>query len=170
MKLKTSSKSSTNSTINLAWEIKSTKPSWLKLSWIQTITLGIKLLPKKYLQQLPPDISLIFIPNNHSQKLNFIYRKKDYATDVLSFNLDQQGEVYICWPVALRQAREYGLDIKDEVQRLIIHGYLHLAGFDHEIGPKNAKLMFSWQDKICGWSSAPKSPSSLILADDKNKV
>jgi probable rRNA maturation factor len=68
------------------------------------------------------------------RKLNREYRGKDKATDVLSFPLgdpDLLGEVYISLQRAKVQARAYGLTYEEELKRLLVHGLLHLMGYDH---------------------------------------
>lgn len=68
------------------------------------------------------------------RKLNKRYRGKDKATDVLSFyfgDRDLLGEVYISPQRAKVQARRYGVSYEDELKRLLIHGLLHLMGYDH---------------------------------------
>jgi len=68
------------------------------------------------------------------RKLNRLYRKKDKATDVLSFRFgddDLLGEVYISLQRAAVQARRYGVSYEDELKRLLVHGLLHLIGYDH---------------------------------------
>ncbi|GBU22957.1 hypothetical protein R80B4_02870 [Fibrobacteres bacterium R8-0-B4] len=68
------------------------------------------------------------------RKLNRRYRGKDKATDVLSFPFgddDLLGEVYISLQRAAVQARRYGVSYEDELKRLLVHGLLHLMGYDH---------------------------------------
>ncbi len=72
--------------------------------------------------------------------LNRKYRRKDYATDVLSFPLGEKlrggfyaGDILICRPVAEKQARQNGQSLEKELLLLMIHGLLHLQGRDHEI-------------------------------------
>ncbi len=92
-------------------------------------------------------ISLVFVGEKLSQKLNYIYRDKNRPTDVLSFLYeDNEGEIVICYPVAIKQAlriggqalriggqaKIYQTTIKAELTRLLIHGILHLVGYNHE--------------------------------------
>ncbi|HEU5459217.1 MAG TPA: rRNA maturation RNase YbeY, partial [Pyrinomonadaceae bacterium] len=68
-------------------------------------------------------------------KLNQQFRGVDKATDVLSFPADEQdnlGDVAISVETATRQAKENGLSFDNEVGQLILHGLLHLSGYDHE--------------------------------------
>jgi probable rRNA maturation factor len=68
-------------------------------------------------------------------KLNFKFLGKNHATDVLSFNYDDNdllGEIYISLNRARVQARRYGVSCNNEILRLFVHGMFHLLGFDHE--------------------------------------
>lgn len=82
--------------------------------------------------------------------LNRDYRGKDRPTDVLSFSLREGesgemsaalGDVVISLDTAVRQAAENGFTLAEEVDRLFIHGILHLAGYDHEISPREERRM-----------------------------
>ena len=67
--------------------------------------------------------------------LNRQFRGKDYVTDVLSFPSDERGflgDIVIAEGVAKRQAKEHGHSLKIEIQTLVLHGLLHLLGYDHE--------------------------------------
>ena len=71
------------------------------------------------------------------RRLNKQFRRKDYATDVLSFPLGGPpaaalGELAISADRALEQAREFGHPLWDELRILMLHGLLHLTGLDHE--------------------------------------
>ena len=80
------------------------------------------------------DINIIFTGNRQIRKLKKRYFGINTVTDVISFNMDDHllGEIYISLPRARAQANENGISIKTEVKRLIIHGVLHLLGYDHE--------------------------------------
>ena len=56
--------------------------------------------------------------------------------------------IFLCLPMAKRQAQKFGLTLKEELARLLIHGFLHLAGFDHERGGRTARKMFALQDSL----------------------
>jgi rRNA maturation RNase YbeY len=89
------------------------------------------------------------------RRLNAEYRRKRYATDVLSFPApsvfrDQGwlGELVICRPVLRAQAREHGHSAERELAVLIVHGVLHLLGLDHEKGPRQAAAMARWEGRL----------------------
>lgn len=83
------------------------------------------------------------------RKLNYQYRNIDKSTDVLSFALDSPfpvshsvlGDIVINLHQAKRQAEEHGLTFYEEVAGLLIHGLLHLLGYDHEKNKYQAKKM-----------------------------
>jgi probable rRNA maturation factor len=90
-------------------------------------------------------------------KLNHQYRGKKEPTDVLSFAADHffqgqgvLGDLVICAPIILKQAKEYQHSWKKEVDLLLVHGLLHLLHFDHEQGKKEALEMAKWEKKILG--------------------
>ena len=86
--------------------------------------------------------SIVFVSDHAIRKLNREFRGKDYPTDVLSFPSqsepfekeirDHLGEVVISAERAAAQAKENGLTFENELQQLILHGLLHLCGYDHE--------------------------------------
>ena len=79
--------------------------------------------------------------------LNRQYRKKDKPTDVLSFPLADKlyptllGDVVISLDTATRQAQRRGHSLREELQTLLIHGILHLLGYDHEVSRSEAARM-----------------------------
>lgn len=83
---------------------------------------------------------MVFVGPRAMQSLNRSYRGKDYATDVLSFAYDADnvdgkrllGEIVIAPAVAVEQARRFRTNIETEMRRLLVHGILHLFGYDHE--------------------------------------
>jgi rRNA maturation RNase YbeY len=92
------------------------------------------------------------------RRLNAQYRRKKRPTDVLSFSQLEGpsfpsahplvGEIFLCWEVARKQAKDWENTPRQEMRRLTVHGILHLFGYDHERGPREAKKMFSLQDRI----------------------
>jgi len=80
------------------------------------------------------NVSLVFIDDRRMRILNRQYRRKTGTTDVLSFEgggPDDFGEILISVPQARRQAKEYDHSLRSEIELLIVHGLLHLAGYDH---------------------------------------
>jgi probable rRNA maturation factor len=88
------------------------------------------------------------------QRLNREFRRKDYATDVLSFPVNREGgseggylgDLAISWQRAREQAREFGHSIETEIQVLMLHGVLHLQGLDHETdGGRMSRTETRWR-------------------------
>lgn len=81
------------------------------------------------------EVNLAIVSAEEVQKLNLKYRDKDSSTDVLSFKLEDDnsgGDVVIAYEVAEGQARIANMPLTHELAFLLVHGMLHLAGFDHE--------------------------------------
>ena len=76
-----------------------------------------------------PEISIVLVSGTKIRELNRKYRKINRVTDVLAFDY---GEIFICLPQAERQAKQLGHSLKKELAILLIHGILHLAGYDDE--------------------------------------
>ena len=97
------------------------------------------------------ELTVVYLDPPAARQLNFQYRQKDYATDVLSFgdkSSDSLGELVICPQVLKKQAKDHGLSYQQELAYMILHGVLHLLGYDHETNERQAKLMFAIQDDI----------------------
>jgi probable rRNA maturation factor len=95
-------------------------------------------------------VNIILATDADLADLNAKYRSRDGSTDVLSFPMggdehavqEEQviGEVYISLDRARQQAKDYKVSLAEEVDRLVIHGALHLCGYDHE-DERDARLM-----------------------------
>ena len=96
------------------------------------------------------DFSVAFISDSRMKELNALFRGKDSTTDVLSFphepdefdpDKDNLGDIVISVEQAQKQASENGLTLENEIKQLILHGLLHLCGYDHETdnGEMNAR-------------------------------
>lgn len=96
-------------------------------------------------------LSILFVDDRKMAFLHFKYLKKKGTTDGLSFPIDELkskkrkkiefknpdnitrlGDIVVCYPQAKRQAKEYGIIVSEEVDRLVEHGLLHLLGIHHE--------------------------------------
>jgi probable rRNA maturation factor len=101
------------------------------------------------------EISLLLINDLEIQKVNHLSRGKDKPTDVLSFPISEHipgayknlGEILISMDTLKRQAKEIGHSQKEEFYRLLVHGILHLLGYDHEISPQEEKRMKRKEDQ-----------------------
>jgi len=90
-------------------------------------------------------VTLVLCSNYTIRKLNAQYRRKNKATDVLSFAFNEQdflGEIYISLQKAKVQARRFGFTYNQEILRLLVHGVFHLLGYDHHT-IKDQELMES---------------------------
>lgn len=102
--------------------------------------------------------SIVFIDDKFMHELNMKYRGIDRTTDVLSFafednnnicyNIRQLGEIFVSIPKMKEQAKEYGHSEKRELAFLVVHGLLHLLGYDHTLGEKEEKEMFAKQELV----------------------
>jgi len=91
------------------------------------------------------EISIVLVGDAKIKALNKKYRKSNKVTDVLAFDY---GEIFICLPQAKRQAKKLGNILKKELSILLIHGLLHLAGYDHRT-KKDQEKMLKKQKEIC---------------------
>ena len=78
-------------------------------------------------------IDIVLCNDNYIHSINKEFLSHDYATDVITFNLDEEiltGEIYISYETATIQAKEYKVSLTNELMRLAVHGALHLLGYD----------------------------------------
>jgi probable rRNA maturation factor len=97
------------------------------------------------------NLVIVFVGSAEIKKLNRMYRGKNKPTDVLSFSPvepNSLGELVLCLPVLKKQSKEHKLTFNEETGYMILHGILHLLGFDHEKSKAKAKKMFALQDKV----------------------
>ena len=98
------------------------------------------------------EVSILLTGDKGIRRLNQEFRSIDQPTDVLSFpqNTDEDpcipeeiilGDIAVSLDIAKAQAKEHGLDFKEEIILLLIHGILHLLGYDHEISEKEETKM-----------------------------
>ncbi len=95
-------------------------------------------------------ISLAFVNKEEIKKLNKKFRKKNEATDVLSFELKEKdflGEIVICPEIVKENATKRKTAAKQEMAKVFIHGILHLLGYEHEKTNKDAEIMEKKQEK-----------------------
>ncbi len=107
------------------------------------------------------ELSISLVGDHAIRRLNRTWRKKDKATDVLSFPAGdlpkgtpgprQLGDVVISLDTAKLQAKEYERTLESEVARYLAHGLLHLLGYDHE-RPKDAQKMARAEERLLGES------------------
>ncbi len=129
--------------------------------------LALKVIVKDILNELQwheiPDtvceLSLLITSDSHIRELNRDFRGKDKATDVLSFSQIEGdelgpgpfslGDIVISLDTTVRQAAELKHSLGEELLRLLIHGILHLLGYDHENVPEDeVKRMQDLEDRL----------------------
>jgi probable rRNA maturation factor len=99
------------------------------------------------------ELDVAFVGDRTMRRINRDYRSIDRTTDVLSFSyLDEShaggvlGEIFVSSAVARSQAREAGCPVGEEVARLVVHGLLHVLGYDHDTAPARRR-MFARQER-----------------------
>ena len=102
-------------------------------------------------------VTVVFCSDALMRQLNSEFREKDQTTDVLSFLWDENdslfeagsvlGEIYISIPQVERQAPRFETTVAQEIERVLIHGLLHLCGYDH-INPVERRTMRSREEQL----------------------
>jgi probable rRNA maturation factor len=91
------------------------------------------------------EITVRIVDAEEGQALNRDYRKKDYATNVLTFDYTQEpvvtADLVLCAPVVAQEAQTQGKTLQAHYAHLIVHGILHAQGWDHETSSDDAKAM-----------------------------
>jgi rRNA maturation RNase YbeY len=92
---------------------------------------------KKELEFDISDIEINFVNSKEIMRINKEYLNQNYSTDIITFNYSESqkllnGEIYISIEDAASNAKKYRVKIKEEIMRLIIHGFLHLLGYDDQ--------------------------------------
>ena len=98
------------------------------------------------------ELAILLVSDSAIRRLNKKYRHKDKPTDVLSFPMQDQrvvmkppvsilGDIVISVPTAKRDAKKKGISFEEELKFLLIHGFLHLLGYDHEISDREERRM-----------------------------
>lgn len=115
----------------------------------------IRGLKKKHLRNLKllkaKTVTLVFLDPPQMKKINKQFRGKNKPTDVLSFfsaEEDSIGEILFCPDVLKKQAKDQSHSFENEFLYMLIHGLLHLLGYDHERSIAEEKLMFKIQDQL----------------------
>ncbi len=97
------------------------------------------------------ELTIAFVHGRKIKQLNQDFRSKNKMTDILSFSGfsdNELGELVLCGKVVDRQAKDHELHPHEELGYLLIHGVLHLLGYDHEKGGQAEKEMFELQDSL----------------------
>ena len=101
---------------------------------------------------LPAEITVRIVGEDEGRQLNRDYRKKDYATNVLTFDYAPEPVVHadlvLCAPVVAREAAEQNKSLQEHYAHLLVHGALHAQGWDHETGEQDAQEMEAYETDI----------------------
>ncbi|MGP1628538.1 MAG: rRNA maturation RNase YbeY [Giesbergeria sp.] len=98
------------------------------------------------------EITVRIVDEAEGRQLNHDYRKKDYATNVLTFDYAQEpmvlADLVLCGPVVAREAKEQGKTLQAHYAHLLVHGALHAQGWDHETSDEDALEMEAYETEI----------------------
>ena len=105
-------------------------------------------------ERRPAQLSISFLGRDAMRSMNRRWTARDALTDVLAFSLplpdgSLAGDIYICPWVATREARSRGLPVRQELIRLVVHGVLHVLGYDHPENEERVKSpMWKRQERL----------------------
>ncbi|MEO0239213.1 MAG: rRNA maturation RNase YbeY [candidate division WOR-3 bacterium] len=100
------------------------------------------------------ELNVIFTTDNRVKRINKTFLGKNKPTDVLSFNLDSIGEIYISVDTARKKAKEYGVDAEYEMARYCLHGLLHIIGYDHKDKSKASLMGQKEEEYLALWGNS----------------
>ena len=105
------------------------------------------------------EITVRIVDAEEGQALYRDYRKKDYATNVLTFDYTQEpvvtADLVLCAPVVEKEAREQGKTLEAHYAHLLVHGTLHAQGWDHETSAADAEEMEAYEIEILAGLGLP---------------
>ncbi|MFH1291901.1 MAG: rRNA maturation RNase YbeY [bacterium] len=109
----------------------------------------------KRVARLKGCVEINIVGEQAMKKINRCYRGLDKPTDVLAFawqedvfiKTENLGQIYVCYPQIKRQAKHFQTTVKEEFVRILVHGLLHLVGYDHQ-SEMQAGKMFALQENI----------------------
>ena len=117
-------------------------------------------------------VTVRFVGTREGRTLNALYRGKDYAANVLTFVYDDAeplaGDIVLCVPVLRQEAKAQGKALGDHCAHLVVHGMLHLQGYDHDTG-RAARAMEARETAILGRLGVP-DPYAAATADGKGRI
>ena len=121
-------------------------------AWINSLLLELgKKLSEREKKQLKKKLTIVFLDRMAAKKLNLQWCQKNYPTDILSFaagGAKDLGELVLCPQVLKAQATDHAHSFQAELGYMLIHGVLHLLGYDHEKSKAEAARMFEIQDQL----------------------
>ncbi|WP_312569308.1 rRNA maturation RNase YbeY [Comamonas sp.] len=106
----------------------------------------------KHALAVDAEMAVRIVGVEEGQALNLQFRKKDYATNVLTFNYQYeptvQADLVICGPVIEREAQEQNKSLEEHYAHMVVHGTLHAQGWDHETSEEDADEMEAYETEI----------------------
>lgn len=134
-------------------------------AFVEKLATGVLRMLKK---AKDAEIEIVFLDDRAIRKLNREFKHEDSATDVLSFRIDREefgrkkflGEVVISLDTAARNSKLFGTAFEFEAMRYVIHGILHLFGYD-DLNERDRAKMWSQQERIL---------NDLCCREDLSKV
>lgn len=158
---------------------------FLDAQWQEWIHNLLLLAQKEIQKQNKQSLSINFVSEQKSHAINRKYRQKDRPTDVISFAIEDGnekldladfiadpnfeediGDLFMCIDVIKRHSQEYETGFKREFGYTLVHGFLHLNGYDH-IKKDEAQRMFAIQGKILEDYGLPLYPDQLDIGRGK---
>jgi pyridoxine 5-phosphate synthase len=133
----------------------STEGSITNISLQQVVSFAERLLTAYGMEGI--ELSLLLVDDQRMAELNHAYRQKKGATNVLSFPIaaeaniggqEQLGDIVISVDTARKEALKNGVTCHQRIERLLVHGFVHLLGYDHEISDQEAATMLAEEQKI----------------------
>jgi len=111
----------------------------------------------RYHQKVPGSLNFIFISNEHLRRINREYLQHNHFTDVISFDYSEKrvisGDIFISVDQVRENAKSYGVELDEELRRVMIHGTLHLMGFEdreqkerEEMRKLEDEALFLWNE------------------------
>ncbi len=98
------------------------------------------------------EITVRIVGSEEGRRLNREFRQRDYATNVLTFDYQQEptvlADLVLCAPVVEREAREQNKTLEEHYAHLLVHGTLHAQGWDHETSDEDAQEMEAYETAI----------------------
>ena len=121
----------------------------------QSLVLKVVKVSARLENKIKGEVEINVVDDKTIKKLNKSFRQQDRVTDVLSFAWREDktwrgpalGQIFICYPQIKRQSQEYQVSIKAEFVRMLVHGLLHLVGYDHGRS-QETRRMLGLQEKI----------------------
>lgn len=126
-------------------------PEEFLTAWVRDLTRALQTRKVLSADLAKRELSVVFLKEPDAKNLNWNYRQKDYATDVLSFETDDPdslGELVMCMEVLRKQANQHKVTVDQEIGNMVLHGVLHLLGYDHEKSEDEHRRMMTLQDQV----------------------